>query len=183
MFNEAKNAQIAAYLLSKDNCRMAHLKLMVLLYLADRESMDRFGFPVTDDQMVSMVHGPGLAKTLDLMNGREQGANWCKWIGCADNELVLRFPDAVRDDYDELSKADLMILDAVYSRFGYMGPQQICKHAREYCAEWSDPDGNSFAISPESVFRALGKPEYLVKALSDQLREFNELKKITGGMV
>lgn len=41
MFCEEKVAQMAAYLLQKRGGKMSYLKLMKLLYLSDRESMDR----------------------------------------------------------------------------------------------------------------------------------------------
>ncbi|HHA1934671.1 TPA: Panacea domain-containing protein [Enterobacter ludwigii] len=182
MFSEEKVAQMAAYLLSKGGGRMAYLKLMKLLYLADRESMDRFGFPMSGDRMVSMPHGPVLSRTLNLMNGCESGTatGWEKWISGAENyELALHLTNASRDDYDELSPADLTLLDAVYSRFGHMSQWQIRDYTHEHCAEWSDPNGGSFTINPERVFRALGKSEESVRALADRMREINELEKLT----
>jgi len=41
MFNQRKVAQMAAFLLRRRGC-MNYLKLMKLLYLADRESMKRY---------------------------------------------------------------------------------------------------------------------------------------------
>jgi hypothetical protein len=40
MFNERKVSHRTAYFLLKENCQMAHLKLMKLLYLADRTLFD-----------------------------------------------------------------------------------------------------------------------------------------------
>ena len=47
MFNERKAAQVAAWFLRRSGRRMAHLKLMKLMYLADREALNEFGFPIT----------------------------------------------------------------------------------------------------------------------------------------
>ena len=35
------------------------------MYLAERESLARYGEPITGDVLVSMKHGPVLSKTLD----------------------------------------------------------------------------------------------------------------------
>lgn len=182
MFCEEKVAQMAAYLLSKESGRMAYLKLMKLLYLVDRESMNRFGFSMSGDRMVSMPRGPVLSKTLNLMNGGERGSDvgWNKWIHGAENYcLTLRIKNADRNDYDELSRADLELLDGVYSEFGWMDQWQLVDYTHENCAEWEDPHGGSFTINPETVFRALGKSEEQVKALSDRMREINELELAT----
>ena len=66
MFNEQRVAQMAAYLLGRARGHTKYLKLMKLLYLADRESMKRHGHPISGDRYVSMEHGPVLSHTLNL---------------------------------------------------------------------------------------------------------------------
>ena len=68
MFNEQKTAQIAAWFISQGGGSMPHLKLMKLMYLAERESMSRHGFTMTGDYFVSMPHGPVLSLTLNHIN-------------------------------------------------------------------------------------------------------------------
>ena len=82
MFNERRVAQMAAYLLDHARTRMKYLKLMKLLYLADRESMKRHGHPISGDRYVSMDHGPVLSNTLNLINGavKFQEHGWDYWI-------------------------------------------------------------------------------------------------------
>lgn len=184
MFCEERVAQIAAYLLSKDGGRMAYLKLMKLMYLSDREAMNRFGEPLSGDRMVAMPHGPVLSRSLDLMNGNVSGENgWDRWISDAENyELRLRPPAPSREDFDELSDADISVLEAVYNAFGHMTKWQIRDYTHQHCAEWCDPQGGSFTINPENVFRALGKPEHLVRILADRMRELSDLDRITDGL-
>lgn len=50
MFNQRKVAQMAAFLLDHGKGRMSYLKLMKLLYLADRESMRRHGEAISGDR-------------------------------------------------------------------------------------------------------------------------------------
>lgn len=184
MFCEERVAQMAAYLLSKGGGRMPYLKLMKLMYLSDRESMDRFGEPITGDRMVAVPHGPVLSRSLDLMNGTETGEEgWKNWISDADNyELKLLCDSLSRDDLDELSEAEISILDAVYASFGKMSKWEIRDYTHSKCPEWTDPRGGAFTINPENVFRALGKPEELVRHLSDRMREFSELDSIAYGL-
>ena len=63
-FNEQKVAQMAAFLLARGKGKMKYLKLLKLLYLADRESMKRNGHPISGDSYVSMDHGPVLSKSI-----------------------------------------------------------------------------------------------------------------------
>lgn len=161
MFNERKVAQMAAYLLSKEAGRMAHLKLMKLLYLSDREAMAQYGFPLSGDRMVSMPHGPVLSMTLNLMDGDIESAEngWEAWISDKENHELSTVRPVQRGELNELSAADIDILDAVWAKFGQMGKWQIRDWTHQHCPEWKDPNGSSQSIAYEDVFRALGRTE------------------------
>ena len=58
MFNELKTAQASAYLLHKAGGTMEHLKLMKLLYLADRLSWKEYDKSITGDEYYSLPYGP-----------------------------------------------------------------------------------------------------------------------------
>ena len=90
-----KTAQAAAYLLYKSGGSMKHLKLMKLLYLADRLSWQERDYAITGDEYYSLPYGPVLSKTLDLMHGEtfnqlnSANANvWDKWIADDANYCV-----------------------------------------------------------------------------------------------
>ncbi len=46
---------------------MSYMKLIKLLYLADREALARWGRPITTDTYVAMKHGPVLSYILNLI--------------------------------------------------------------------------------------------------------------------
>lgn len=186
MFAEERVAQMAAYLLQQQRGHMPYLKLMKLLYLADREAMGRFGESISGDHMVSMPHGPVLSQTLDLIKGyapvvAEQG--WNYWIaGEANYEVSLKQAHAERDDFDELSDVDIEILNKVWGQFGHMKPFDIVQYTHDHCAEWIDPQGSSFPIKPEAVFCALGKPHEVAVELAKHLREQQQLDAVVSGL-
>jgi uncharacterized phage-associated protein len=79
MFNERKVAQMAAFFLGQvQGGRMSHLKLMKLLYLAEREALRSLGLHLTGDHLVSMPHGPVLSMTLNLMDGNIESHPSCR---------------------------------------------------------------------------------------------------------
>lgn len=187
MLNESKVAEMAAYLLLKSNGRMSKLKLMKLLYLADRESMVRYALPISDDHMVSMTHGPVLSGTLDLMSfGNMPTAKtkkWSKLISApANHELVLLGSFDPENDIDELSRADLEILDHVWSSFGHMAPFTLRDYTHENCGEWVDPDGSSFPINPKNVFMAIGDVPEIASMKSDLLVSRRQLSAFMSAM-
>lgn len=178
MFNERKAAQVAAWFLRKQGGRMPHLKLIKLMYLADRQSLDEYGFSITGDLAVSMPHGPVLTMTLDLINGDvESGRDgWEAWISDrADYEVALR--ERERDELDELSEADVGVLDQVWRRFGAMTKWQIRDYTHDHCPEWQDPQGSSNPIPYERIFEALGRSKQEAAQLAERINEQREIER------
>jgi len=79
-FNLEKAVQVAAFFV-KDLGEVEKLKLVKLVYLADREHFIRVGMPITGDRLVAMPYGPVPSGTLDAINGLVSGAE----------ELVFRY--------------------------------------------------------------------------------------------
>jgi uncharacterized phage-associated protein len=161
MFNERKTAQMAGFFLNKEGGSMAVLKLMKLLYLADRGSMRLYDAPISGDRMVAMPHGPVLSRTLELTNGECSSSNggWSHWIaGRAKYEVGLaRRTRLNRESFQALSDADLDILEDTWREFGGMTKYQIRDYTHEHCGEWTNPNGSSREIPYRDVFLALGR--------------------------
>lgn len=156
MFNEAKSAQMAAYFLGKADGSMPYLKLLKLLYLADREAMRVTGDSISGDHFVSMRHGPVLSRAYELINRSTQSDVWDALMAAAPGWSVKLRHSVSRGDLDELSDQDIEILKSIHRQFGAMSKWQIRDWTHEHCAEWEDPHGSSFPIRPEAIFRAVG---------------------------
>lgn len=181
MFREVKVAQMAAYLLHKRGGRMAYIKLMKLLYLADREYMISYGDSMSGDRAVSMKNGPVLSLTYDLLKGGapEDASAWDEWIAGESNyEVSIKKPvrEDIEDVFDELSRADCRVLDRVFSEFGKYTRFELCELTHKICPEWQDPHGSSIPINPKSVFMASGKTEEEAEELVARMRERHELQ-------
>lgn len=161
MYNERKVAQMPAYLLVEGGKTMPHLKLLKLLYLADRKSMELHGFPISGDCIVAMPHGPVLSMTLNLIDGDVESCEngWESWVSDKANHEVSLKRAVSSDALDELSMAGKSALEAVWNTFGHMDKWEIRDYTHNHCPEWQDPNGSSRTIPYETVFRALGKPD------------------------
>ena len=180
MFNERRVAQMAAYLLSREKGRMNYLKLMKLLYLADRESMKRHGHPISGDRFVSMDHGPVLSQTFNLIKGTVRFAErgWNHWIADrADHEVSLK-RKVNREALDELSEADLNVLGDVYSKFGKMDQWKLVDYTHRYCREWEDPKGPSAPIDYETIFKALGRTPAQARKLGEPIERQRQVDRL-----
>lgn len=180
MFNQRKVAQMAAFLLDRGRGRMNYLKLMKLLYLADRESLKRHGEPISGDRYVSMDHGPVLSQTLNLINGgvEFEKDGWNHWIADkADYEVSLR-RKAPRDALDELSEAELDVLDAIHDKFGKWDKWRLRDYTHRHCAEWQDPEGSSIPIEIVDIFKALGRKPAEAKKLAGRIEHDRRIDRL-----
>ena len=143
---------------------LAVLKAMKLVYLSDRESLFKWGFPILDELRVSMPHGPVNSSTYSYISGTVDPTKfgWSDFLSDRANHNVgMASKDMSRDALDELSPADLECLDAVWSKFGHMTQWQIrdWTHIKKNVPEWEDPNGSSTPIPVERILMALGKSD------------------------
>jgi uncharacterized phage-associated protein len=177
LFDERKAAQAAAFLLHKAGGQLPLLKLMKLLYLTERLSLQRYGDTVTGDRFVSMPHGPVLSMTLDLMNGASlssAGGDWDTWVADRANyALALRDPGMIRspeEDLLALSDTDLECLGEVWGQFGGWEAFALRDYTHsDACPEWQDPHGSSHDIPTARLLRVLGHTSEQVEALTKRL--------------
>lgn len=162
-FNEKLAAQVAAYFLYRAGGAMQVLKLMKLMYLAERVSLERYGEPLTGDTLVSMDHGPVLSNVLNHMNSMidSEPNGWEAWISDReDHTLALRIAGDPTPRLTQLSEADLEVLAHVWQTYGQMTGGQLRNHTHRNCAEWEDPNGSSLKIPYARILKAVGyKPE------------------------
>jgi uncharacterized phage-associated protein len=158
-YREDKATQAAARFLKLRGGRMSHLKLVKLLYLAEREALTRLGTPLTYDACVSMPHGPVLSGTLDRINEREnyEGGYWDTYIAPKrDNEVALRNLSAIPND--RLSPAEEQLIDDIFHRYGHMTRWEL-RDVTHQLPEWTDPNGSMLPIDPADILLSEGYSE------------------------
>lgn len=173
MFTDAKIAQIAAVLAHKQGGSINILKLMKLMYLVDRTAMEEDGDPITFDVMFAMHHGPILSKAYDFADNREKSKEWSAWLKKRwVHDIRLKREEFSREDLDQLSNADLRIIEKVWNEYGDMSEFQLRDYVHVNCEEWQDPGkGRAIPMREREVLEALGKD-------SDEIDESVERIKI-----
>lgn len=190
MFDIRKAAQVAAYLLWKRGGKMSCLKLVKLMYLAEKQFLLDHGERLTGDKMVSMPMGPVLSAVYDCFTDGEE-PYWNSWMtkpshyDLALNTDIMVNQDAPLDTFDELSLADQNILDKVFSEYGRMNRRELVELLQNpiYCPEWEDPQGSSAPIPPSSLLIKNGKTKAEADAILQKLAEEDDLHTITRGLV
>lgn len=178
MYSEEKITEMAAYLLNKEGGSMPYIKLLKLLYLAEREAMARWGESMSGDNFVSMPHGPVLSQTYDLIKGGS--GIWASRIKDEANHIV-----SLRElfDFQETSPAILKILDETYFKYGRMGWREIVKFTHDNCPEWRDPQGSSYPITPKAILIAMGKTGSDLEKLLEKHQEQKQLDRLKAALV
>lgn len=179
MFNDRKAGQVAAFFLNAAGGQLDVLKLVKLIYLADREFLTRHGMPITYDRLVSMPHGPVNSQTYNCLNGcAPESDGWEEWVADRSAHMVALAKADGDDALDELSRAELDALRAVWVRFGDMRGWQLRDWTHEHCAEWRDPQGSSLPIAFADVLRAVGRNEEEARDLAARIDEHRRIDSV-----
>ena len=152
VFREDRATQAAAFLLKLNKKRigipvMRYIKLIKLMYLADREALLRLGHMITYDRLVSMDNGPVLSRVLDLIKGRASGSYWSRYISRWPHWWVLLTSDP---STSQLSVAEEKILQELFQKYGHLGWRKLIDVSHRL-PEWKDPHGSALTIEPREV--------------------------------
>ena len=158
---------------------MSYLKLLKLLYLADRKALVEHSRPITYDQYVAMDHGPVLSQTYNLLVSEDwpdAPSYWRQYISEPANFEVrlLKEPPSA-----ELSPAQEQVLDSVFDEFGHLGRWELVRITHQL-PEWHDPHGSSIPISVHEVLRAAGLDDDDIEGVDEALAADDALTQLAG---
>jgi uncharacterized phage-associated protein len=142
-FNIHKTIQAAAYLIKRsgdgrNENRENYMRLLKLLYIAERTSLAERLAPICGDTPFAMERGPVMTKVLDLIKGSDPLASeWERFIERDGYEVKL-----VSDPGNlDLSRAEINILDKVWQRFREFDEWELVdwchENLEEYQKNWS----------------------------------------------
>ena len=155
-FKFDKALQAAAYLLRRERRQtMNYMRLLKVLYIADRESIRLTGRPITGDRFVAMKRGPVLSEVLDLVKGEHlRSPDWTRFI--------------VRDEYDvlladepgqaTLSRFEIETLERVAEENRRRDEWEMMDYTHTF-PEWikNDPGDSSKVIPFADLLEAVGR--------------------------
>jgi len=168
LFNEAKATQAAARFLRLRGGTMSCIKLVKLLYLADREALIRWGRPITTDCFVSTDDGPVVSRIYDLIRNEPSPNSvtiWGKFISAPEVYEVRLLCDP---GSSELSPAEGQLIDEVFGQYGHKSRWAIVYYTYGL-PEWTNPDGAALPIDYRDILRAADKTEAEIAATEEEL--------------
>ena len=164
-FNFEKSLQAAGCLLELHGDRMEYVRLLKLMYIADREMMAETGVPITGDRAVAMDHGPVLSHIYDLIKGKAARAGeWAHFIRTSHHGIVLRHPVG----RGKLNKAEIEKLQEITERFQDDSEWEICGKTHEF-PEWKKNfvPNTSTPIPWQEILQAQGRSD-MIEAVEKQ---------------
>jgi len=131
-YNAQKAAQVILWLLHKHGGRMDRLKLVKLVFLADREHLLKFGRPIVGGEYWNMPLGPLSSELLDHVKG---GLNDVPMPFDVASPCHIETRAAV--DEDELSESDMDILTETNKKYGNYSSLRL-SHMTHQMSLWKD---------------------------------------------
>jgi uncharacterized phage-associated protein len=174
MFRERKTLEAASYILERipEGPATEYLKVVKLLYLADRELMKQRGRTISGDRMNALRNGPILSETLDLLEGETD--RWAEYVcNPARYKVALLKPVAPA----ALSRADMKALDATLAEHGAKTWQELIEYTHtlpEWIAKALGGARTWATIQPSELAEALGYRKDQARAIDAFERDRGE---------
>jgi uncharacterized phage-associated protein len=167
-FNFERTLQASAYLLRLDGKRMGSLRLLKLLYIADREWLAETGESITGDRACAMKYGPVLSSVYDLIKGNGSKAGvWDDHVH-TEGYAVALVADPGRG---ELSKGIVQKLAEVTERYRDIDDWELSERThefREWMAHYNHGVASPIPIPWEDILLAQDKPEMIATVARDE---------------
>ncbi len=144
---------------------MGKIKLIKLVYLADKYHLLKYGRTVTNDDYYAMEFGPVGTTVKDVLSfDKDVLATEFKYL----KKLVKKsgddfFASKTTVDYDHLAETDKEALDFVMAKFGKMTGTQLKNYTHRY-PEWKQ---YAHLFEGKCVGRVRLEPEELISVIDD----------------
>ncbi|OGP53603.1 MAG: hypothetical protein A2Y65_02700 [Deltaproteobacteria bacterium RBG_13_52_11] len=140
MIETSKIIQALCYLLSKVK-KADKLKLVKLLYLADKYHIIRYARTVSNDEYWAMDYGPVGSTAKDILGfDREFLSKEFeyaeKMLTKVSQNFFVQGTDCAIEELNKLSETDIEALDFVAEKFGSLSTHQLIKLTHRY-PEWA----------------------------------------------
>lgn len=169
-FDETKATQMAAYLLRLRGGQMHYIKLIKLMYLADREALLRWGVSITRDRYVSMDNGPVLSRVLNLITDDRAKPVWSEFISAPLGEYEVKL---LRDaPTDALSRAEEKLLDEIFGTYGHRNRWELIENVMHKLPEWQNPNKSIIPIAIRDILKAGGESDNDIRDILRELHSF-----------
>ena len=175
-FDYLKCLEAAGVLLSTTEIRtMGRMRLLKLLYLANRKSLIESGDPIVDDDAVAMAAGPVLSHTYDLIKGTEANARaQAAWKEYFEDVRPYLLRMVAEPGTDHLSDYDVKTLKNTADEFKDMEDFDLSEYTHQF-DEWRRNWDGKHNVAPISAHDLLSAIGYTEQEITGALKEARSL--------
>ena len=178
-FDTNKATEVACLFLQQAGGRMNIMKLVKLIYLLDRLSLDRRGIPVVGGDYLSMRNGPVTSEVLDIINaGRLFGEQNTRWEQCISDRRDHDVKLELMPEREHVSDAEVALAEEIWTEHSAKDQWQLAQWCHEHCPEWTPLTRGCAPIAVEQIALVLGKSPAEVQRLREETAELNLLGEI-----
>ncbi len=164
--NVNKAIQAAGVLFREDGVkRMAYMRLLKLLYVADRETLAETGRPITGGPVVAMANGPVLSEVYDLIRGQHlKMPLWDAYLRKERYSLEI----VADPDVGALSRYEIKKLQEVAAKHAEHDEWEMVTVTHQF-PEWikNNPGKSSKPIPFTDILEAVGKSEQAARIIEE----------------
>lgn len=178
--NVEKAIQAAGVILRAEGKRASRLRLLKLLYIADRESIRRTGAPILGSRIVGMRHGPLHSEILDLINGNHIGEpSWSRHFHNVGQQVVMD----EEPETGKLSRFEITLLKEIVEARVNQSDYDIAVETHsfhEWLSVYPRDQNTSRPIPIELLIDAVGRGQDKESILQD-MRDASAYDRFFGG--
>jgi|SRR5271157_6535722 len=179
-FDIHKSIAAVAFLVNREGGQLDMFLGLKMLYLADRESLVRWGKTITGDSFVSMPKGPVLSELYNLFKGEAQREHQAEWDACFSEKVNHSIRLLCEVSVDLLSEREMGALEESRQQVNSFAPWAVSRWLHDVCPEWEDPHGSSIPIDPEVILRNAGRTEEEIELIEESDRTYSQTKRMLG---
>jgi uncharacterized phage-associated protein len=174
----SKAIQAAGVLLEQQShASMEYIRLLKLLYIADRISLQETGVPIVGNRVVAMKHGPLHSNVYDLIRGSGIGhQDWAEYFHTGGYSIYRKSDPGI----GALSKYEIDVLSGVSQDYQHTNAFDLCDATHEF-EEYKRNfvEGTSSTIRYEDVLSAVGRGDEIAD-ITEEDQDDEELRRLIG---
>jgi uncharacterized phage-associated protein len=179
--NLEKIIQIVNYILQKYNFTLNYTKLLKILYIADRECLSRWDFAISEDTYCAMKQGMVLSGLYSFITQKAGGSSQVRWNGCfKKNGYDLCSIIKENCSYDELSEAEIEILDEVDKKYHSKDWDFLVNKIHHNFREWKEvgekKEISSVKVEKKEILLSLDRSEDEIEEIISNENAYKKCK-------
>ena len=155
-FSPEKAVQLISLFLIKAGGSLEKLKLIKLIYLADRRFFELYGEPILWDEYYSLPQGPICSSALNCIDKNIASELSDAFFSAADNRNIQIEEHIEIGCFDHLCEAEINVADSVWQEHGAKTASQLRNYTHSNCPEYVLLEHGRIRIPYENILAAVG---------------------------